>query len=278
VVNRQTGHAPVTEYGAPAGAPDPRPAPDRSGTRVALVTGASSGIGSSVAAGLARRGGWRIVLGGRDEERLSRVAARVNGVPVAADLTAEDGCVRLVHEAERPTGAVDLLVVSAGVGWAGEFASMPLHKIDQVFETDLTAAVRMVRLVLPGMVDRGSGHIVLIGSIAGAVSVRGEAVYSAAKAGLAAFAESLSYELAGTGVEVSVVAPGAVDTPFFARRGSPYARSRPRLVSADRVARAVLATVARPRREVYVPAWLRVPSRLRGAAPGLFRRLATRFG
>jgi hypothetical protein len=69
-----------------------------------------------------------------------------------------------------------------------------------------------------------------------------------------------------------------VDTPFFVRRGSPYTRYRPRLVSPDRVARAVLDTVARPRREVYVPAWLRVPSRLRGAAPGLFRRLATRFG
>lgn len=266
------------EADAPVGTPVLRPVRNRSGGRVALVTGASSGIGASVAAGLARGGGWRIVLGGRDEQRLGRVADRVGGVPVAADLTSETGCVRLAREAEARTGAVDLLVVSAGVGWAGEFASMPLHKIDQVFETDLTAAVRMVRLVLPSMVERGSGHIVLIGSIAGAVSVRGEAVYSAAKAGLAAFAESLRYELAGTGVAVSVVAPGAVDTPFFARRGSPYARSRPRLVSPDRVARAVLATVARPRTEVYVPGWLRLPSRLRGAAPGLFRRLATRFG
>jgi short-subunit dehydrogenase len=266
------------EADAPVGAPDLRPVRHRSGDRVALVTGASSGIGSSVAAGLAREHGWRIVLGGRDEKRLGRVAARVGGVPVAADLTDEAGCVRLVDEAERLTGDIDLLVVSAGVGWAGEFTSMPLHKIDQVFETDLTAAVRMVRLVLPAMVRRGSGHIVLIGSIAGAVSVRGEAVYSAAKAGLAAFAESLRYELAGTGVDVSVVAPGAVDTPFFVRRGSPYTRNRPRLVSPDRVARAVLDTVARPRREVYVPAWLRLPSRLRGAAPGLFRRLATRFG
>ncbi len=266
------------EADAPVGAPDLRPVGNRFGDRVALVTGASSGIGSSVVAGLAGGGGWRIVLGGRDEQRLSRVATRIGGVPVAADLTAEDGCVRLVHEAERQAGRVDLLVVSAGIGWAGEFASMPLHKIDQVVETDLTAAVRMVRLVLPAMVERGSGHIVLIGSIAGAVSVRGEAVYSAAKAGLAAFADSLRYELEGTGVAISVVAPGAVDTPFFARRGSPYARSRPRLVSPDRVARAVLATVARPRREVYVPAWLRVPSRLRGVAPGLFRRLAIRFG
>jgi short-subunit dehydrogenase len=245
---------------------------------VALVTGASSGIGSAVAAQLAGKARWRLILNGRDEQRLTRVAARTGAVAVAADLTGTDGCAWLAREVMELAGRVDLLVASAGIGWAGSFAAMPLRAINEVLDTDLAAAVRLVRLLLPGMVERGSGHIVLIGSIAGAVGVRGEAVYSAAKAGLAAFADSLRYELTGTGVTISLVVPGVVNTPFFARRGSPYARSRPRPVSPDRVARAVRAAVDGKRREVFVPGWLRIPSHVRGTLPGLYHRLATRFG
>ncbi|MEV6122123.1 SDR family NAD(P)-dependent oxidoreductase [Streptomyces sp. NPDC052077] len=247
-------------------------------TRTALVTGASSGIGAAVARRLGDDGGWRLVLSGRDPDRLRDVAEEARATAFATDLTLP-GADRLLTDFTQATvGPVDLLVAGAGIGWAGKFRDMPPHAIDEVFGIDVLATLRLVRLLLPGMVEAGSGRVVLIGSLAGAVGVRGEAVYSAAKAALGTFADSLRYELRGTGVGVTHVVPGVVDTPFFERRGAPYRRSRPRPVPAERVADAVRDAAVRGRDDVYVPGWLWLPCRIRGTAPGLYRRLATRFG
>ncbi|ETK37207.1 hypothetical protein MPTA5024_05095 [Microbispora sp. ATCC PTA-5024] len=171
---------------------------------------------------------------------------------------------------------MDVLVANAGEGWSGPLAAMPDGTLERLVAVNLTAPMRLTRLLLPAMAERGRGHLVYVASIAGALGVREEAVYAATKAGLLAFAESLRYEAPGVGV--TVVLPGVVDTPFFERRGRPYTRSRPAPVPPARVAAAVVAAVERGRAEVYVPGWLRVPARLRGAAPGTFRALARRFG
>ncbi|MEU0334331.1 SDR family NAD(P)-dependent oxidoreductase [Streptomyces sp. NPDC006193] len=257
----------------------PRAAGRRAGRAgAALVTGASSGIGAAVARRLAAEGGWRLALNGRDVTRLEQVAAECGATALPADLTRPGADRRLGDLALDHLGRLDLLVAGAGVGWAGDFTGMPGPRIDEVVRVDLLATVHLVRALLPHMVAAGSGRIVLIGSFAGSVGVRGEAVYSAAKAALAAFADALRYELHGTGVGVTHVIPGVVDTPFFDRRGAPYTRSWPRPVPSARVADAVCAAVRRGRDEVYVPGWLRLPARVHGAAPGLYRRLAVRFG
>jgi short-subunit dehydrogenase len=245
---------------------------------VALVTGASSGIGAAIARSLAAEERWTLLVSGRDPERVRRIAQETGATALRCDLAAPDGARRLVSTAVDLTQRIDLLVASAGVGWAGPFASMPPSAVDRVLTVDLNAVIQLVRLVLPHMLLQRRGHLVLIGSVAGCLGVEGEAVYSAAKAGLGAFADALRYELKGTGVRLTHVVPGVVDTPFFARRGMPYNRRLPRPIPPERVARAALRAIGNGRQEVFVPRWFRFPTAVRALAPGTYRHLAARFG
>jgi short-subunit dehydrogenase len=244
---------------------------------VCLVAGASGGIGRASAVRLARAGA-RLVLTGRDREALAQVASLTGGTVVVADLTEPGEPERCVDEAARALGRVDVLVCAAGAGTAGPFADGDSDADDELIRLNLAAPVRLTRAALPGMVERGRGWVVHVASIAGHVGVRDEAVYSATKAALISFAEALRYEVAGSGVGVTVVSPGAVRTAFFERRGRPYGRTFPRPIGADHVARALVRGVEHGRAEVFVPAWMSGVARFRGLAPGAFRALAGRYG
>jgi len=244
---------------------------------VALITGASSGIGAATALVLSAAGA-RLVLSGRDPDRLAAVAARTQGLAIPADLTEPDGPDRLAATALRDAGQIDILVSSAGGGWAGPIGDLSASKASELVTLNLVAPMQLARLLAPGMAERRHGRLVFVSSIAGATGVRHEAIYAASKAGLNSFAESLSYELADHGVGVSVVLPGVVDTPFFSRRGRRYERRWPVPIPAERVAATILDAITHDRELVYVPGWMRLPAWLHGAAPGTFRRLATRFG
>jgi short-subunit dehydrogenase len=244
---------------------------------VALVTGGSSGIGAAIARALATAGA-QLLIAGRDADRLASVAEQTGGLPLQADLGTPDGPAELAAAALRAAGRIDLLVNNAGIGWAGPIEQLTAAKADELIAVNLTAPIHLTRLLAPGMAERRHGRIVFVSSIAGATGVRGEAVYAAGKAGLACFAESISYELAGRGVGVSLIVPGVVDTPFFERRGRPYERRRPVPIHSERIAHAVIAATERNRSVVFVPRWMRFPARLHGLAPGAFRALASRFG
>jgi short-subunit dehydrogenase len=249
---------------------------------VALVTGASSGIGAATAAALAAAGA-ALLLSGRDEARLAEVAERTGGTALGGDLAAPGGAALLAEQAERTPaaaarGGIDILVNNAGLGWAGPLREIPAAKVTELATVNLAAPIELTRLLVPGMIERGRGGVAFVSSIAGVTGVRGEAVYAATKAGLGAFAESLAYEVRGHGVAVSVIVPGVIDTPFFTRRGRPYGRARPAPVPAGRVATAIVSALEHERPVVYVPGWLRFPAWLHGTAPGTFRALAARFG
>ena len=145
--------------------------------------------------------------------------------------------------------------------WAGPgpIEHSAAEKADELIAVNLTAPIHLTRLLIPGMAERRHGRIVFVSSIAAATGVRGEAVYAAAKAGLACFAESIAYELADRGVGVSLIVPGVVDTPFFERRGRPYDRRRPVPIHSERIAQAVITATQRDRSVVFRPAVDAVP-------------------
>jgi short-subunit dehydrogenase len=235
-----------------------------------LVTGASGGIGAAVTARLAERGA-RVLAAGRDPGATARAGGAET---LVVDLTDPDGPSMLAERA----GAVDGIVHAAGVGWKGPLAEMPRAELDRLLALNLRAPLDLTRALLPPMLARRSGRIVLVASIAGLTGVAGESVYAASKAGLLVFGESLRLELAGTGVGVGTVSPGAVDTGFFARRGTPYGRRSPRPLAADTVAAAVVDVLAGRREDVVLPRWLGIAPKVRAVAPGSYRRLARRFG
>src|SRR5438093_5993361 len=190
--------------------------------KAALVTGASSGIGRATAIALSRRG-VRVHATGRNQQALDALAKACGAAVLATDLSLADDVDRLADWA----GPVDVLVNNAGFGWAGPFTKMDTGTVQELIDVDLAAPIRLSALLVPGMVDRGLGHVVNVASIAGHVGVRLEAAHSATKAGLIGFSESLRYELVGSGVTVSVVSPRAVRTLLFHRGGRRHDRAFP---------------------------------------------------
>ncbi|MFE6198959.1 SDR family NAD(P)-dependent oxidoreductase [Streptomyces sp. NPDC057838] len=242
--------------------------------RVALVTGASSGIGAATARRFAMDG-WQLLLSGRDRYRLERTAAGTSAVVLPADLAAPDGPRLLARSALHTTGRIDVLVAGAGIGWTGPFDAMPHTDIDRVLTLDLNATLHLVREVLPTMIAAGRGRVVLLGAREGRTGVPREAVHSAARAGLAAFAEALRRELRGTGVGVTLVDPGPADPESRTRRGGPRDGSGTGLLTPGHVAGTIFEAVAHHHDEAYAgPA---VQDRARGIGPGLYRRLRDRF-
>lgn len=244
---------------------------------VALVTGASSGVGRSTAALLAARGAT-VVAHGRDEAALGELSARTGATPVALDL-AEPGAGRFLAErALGVAGAVDILVANAGTGYAGKLSTMDEGRPHAMIAANLTAPVELTRALLPGMLERRRGALAFVTSIAGRTGVADEAVYSATKGGLDVFAESLRLELRGSGVSVGVLVPGVIATRFFERRGRPYGRGRPRPLPPEVAAAALVRLIESGAAEAYVPRWLGLPVAVRFATPALYRRLAALFG
>jgi len=217
--------------------------------RVAVVTGASSGIGAATAIALAGRG-FRVVVGARRLDRLREVAARCGGTAVRLDVTDPASVEELVAELPAP---IHLLVNNAG----GALGLDPIEEARDerwrtMYETNVLGTVRLTRALLPSLVDSGDGHLINVGSTAGFETYRGGGGYTAAKHALSALTDTLRLELLGRPVRVTEIAPGLVETEFslvrFAgdaeRAARVYQGMRP--LTAEDVADAVAWAATRP--------------------------------
>jgi short-subunit dehydrogenase len=239
-----------------------------------LLTGATGGIGQAIARALDERGA-RLLLTARRAEQLERIAAELGGRPetIAADLTYDSAAL-----AER-AGAVDVLVANAALPASGPIDDFSPEQIDRALDVNLRAPIQLTRALVPGMVERGSGHVVLVSSLSGKVASVGSSLYSATKFGLRGFASGVREDLHGTGVGVTVVFPGFVsDAGMLADSGVRL----PRWVGTrkpEAVADAVVRGIEQGRAEIDVaPLTLRAGALAGSLAPGMFARVQRRLG
>jgi len=185
--------------------------------RIALVTGAGSGIGRSAAIRLSQAG-LRVVLVSRGADALAATAAACPGPTLAipADITDPSAADRLFGRAEHDWGAVEVLVAGAGAGYSARIERTSDADWYRMLELNLTAPFRCLRRAVPAMRARGYGRIVVIASTASRVGEPYLAAYAASKHGVLGLVQAAAAELAGTGVTVNAVCPGFVDTPMTA--------------------------------------------------------------
>ena len=181
-------------------------------TQKALVTGSTSGIGRAIALKLAREGA-EVIVQGRDADRGGTVVDEIRSAGgkarfLAADLETATEVRRLAKEA----GVVDILVNNAGLALFGPTAQCEVERFDAMFASNVRAPFLLVAALAPGMVSRGRGSIISIGSMAGEIGLAGGAAYGATKAAIAAMTRAWTAEFAASGVRVNVVAPGPVHT------------------------------------------------------------------
>jgi len=241
---------------------------------IALVTGASSGIGAAVARRLAAEPGARLVLVARRRERLEALAAELGGATViAADLLEEATPALVARRVADEHGRLDLLVNNAGVRGRGSFADGGWAEVRRVMAINFDAPVRLTEALLPLLRRSAPSGILNIGSVAGRVSRPGAGSYSASKFALAGWTEALQMEERPHGVHVTLVQPGYVATEGFPQRKlltRPWTRW---MVSTDaKAAEAIVDAWRRRRPEAYVPRPYALVPVARALLPGLYRR------
>jgi NADP-dependent 3-hydroxy acid dehydrogenase YdfG len=225
--------------------------------KVALVTGASSGIGEATAVALAAAGA-AVAIGARRKDRLEALAGRLrgSGAPVlelALDVTDEAACADAVARTRQELGGLDVLVNNAGVMLLGTIAGADPEDWRRMIQTNVMGVLYMTHAALDGMVEQGSGDIVTMSSVAGRTARKGAGVYNASKWAVNAFSESLRQEVTGRGVRISLVEPGAVTTELTSHITQPEAKAASekmhasmRALHADDIARAVVYVVSQP--------------------------------
>ncbi len=253
--------------------------------RVAVITGASSGIGLATARQLAQKG-VAVVLGARRADRLDEAVRGIRegggrAESVVMDVTSEPDMLRLVARARESFGALDVMMCNAGFGYYGTVEDTPSATMQRMMDVNFMGTFHGARAALPVFRAQGRGHLVIVSSIVGQRGIAQMSGYSATKAAQVGFAESLRTEFAGTPIHVSVVFPISTETEFRDAMERDYGHSVAGVgpkQSVEDVARAIVGCVWKPRPEVYPHAASRALAILNAVAPAFTDRLVGKYG
>ena len=248
--------------------------------KVAVVTGASSGIGRQLALDFAARRA-RLVLVARRGDLLEEVAAacREGGCEVevlVGDLAERDFAVSVVARAAARFGRLDILVNNAAVPKHKHFFDVTHEDVEYTLRVNLLAPAHMTVAALPLMLKQGEGYVINISSAAGRIPPPRETIYAASKFALTGFSEGLALDLAGSSIHPAVIHVGPIDTEIWDKAEAPV-RYRGRKHPPDLVSRAVFRCIEKRRYEMTVPGSLRWAFALKFLLPGVFRRGAARW-
>ena len=244
-----------------------------------IITGASSGIGWALAEALAARGAG-VGLVARRENRLQELAVAVtsrggHAAFAAADVTSRDEVLQAVSTLESALGPCDVLIANAGMYRKTAAREFDVRRAEMVVTTNLLGVIYAIGAVLPGMVHRGTGHVAAVASVGGMIGLPGAAAYCASKQGVVTLLQSLRADLWRTGIRVTAVCPGYVDTPMITDEERATLRG---LVSADEAARRIAWAIQRGRAEYWFPWWTALEVRLaRLLPPCLAARILSRY-
>jgi short-subunit dehydrogenase len=256
--------------------------------QVALITGASSGIGAALARELARRGA-DVALIARRADRLAQVAADVErqgrrALALAGDVTVDGDLERAVAATRARFGRLDIVVANAGFGVVGPFERLTLEDYRRQFETNVFGVLRSVRAALPDL-KAARGRVAIIGSVNGHIATPGSSPYAMSKFAVRALAEALGHELAPAGVSVTLVSPGFVESEI--RRIDNEGRLQAQapepiphwlVMPVDKAARQIVRAIARRRREIVVTPLGKVAVFMQRHAPALVAAAVRAFG
>jgi short-subunit dehydrogenase len=246
------------------------------GPRVAVITGASSGIGEATARALAARG-WQCVLLARRQERLEPLAAALGGEYELCDVGDREQVERVAAAVLARHPSIDLLVLNAGIPGRADFLTLDAERIEAVLRTNYLGSVWCARAFEQGLTP--GSHVVTVVSVAGTVAFAPAGPYAASKHAQLAFSRSLTGLMAPRGVQVHTVLPGFVETEGFPQRSVLRSAFFRRMVIApEDVAARIVRVVEKGTRETFVPRWYRVFALAQAVAPGLIARLVARSG
>jgi Short-chain alcohol dehydrogenase of unknown specificity len=242
---------------------------------VVVITGGARGLGLAMAQAISARGA-HVALGDLDAELAAAEAAKLPGgaIGLSLDVTDSRSFKDFLDGVEQRLGPVDALINNAGIMVCEPFLEEPESLTRRQIEINVHGVITGMRLAIPGMQGRRTGHVINIASAAGKVGVAGEAVYVATKHAVVGLSEAVRSELRGTGVELSVVMPGLANTELAS--GMSAGRGV-KLVEPSEVAAAVVETLERPRFEVYVPASLDRILRISALLPQSARDVVNRM-